>query len=430
MSGTVVNAAANEDWDLLVSFFPANWLDLAASTGALKGLRKDKSPENLLRTLLIHLGCGHSLRETVVRARQASLADLSDVALLKRLRKSREWLYALCVELFREHGVAVSKNAGFQVRAFDATTVREPGRTGSVWRLHYSVNLPSLGCDFFKLTATQGRGTGESFKQFPIRPGDYVLADRGYSTAVGIQHVAAGEGYVTVRVNTGTLRLETEAGQAFDLLAAVETLPRPGPVGRWRVRTVARTGPPVAGRICAVRKTGEAIEVAHAKIRRTAQRKGKQVRPETLRFARFVIVFTTYPEEEFPAADVLEWYRLRWQVELVFKRFKSLAQLGHLPKHDDASAQAWLYGKLLVALLVEKVVRHARTVSPGDTMSRPDRTPSPWRDFKFALNQVTRAIEPAYSLRRMVAEWHEISASLAEPPRRRSNHVDSHFPGY
>ena len=202
---------------------PIGWI-WAASTGALKGLRKDKSPENLLRTLLIHLGCGHSLRETVVRARKASLADLSDVALLKRLRKSRDWLYALCVELFREHGGADSKNAGFQVRAFDATTVREPGRTGSVWRLHYSVNLPSLGCDFFKLTATQGRGTGESFKQFPIRPGEYVLADRGYSTAVGIQHVAAGGGYVTVRVNTETLRLETEAGQAFYLLAAVETL--------------------------------------------------------------------------------------------------------------------------------------------------------------------------------------------------------------
>ena len=314
MTQTVVKAAANEDWDLLVSFFPANWLDLAASTGALKGLRKDKSPENLLRTLLIHLGCGHSLRETVVRARQASLADLSDVALLKRLRKSREWLYALCVELFREHGVAVSKNAGFQVRAFDATTVREPGRTGSVWRLHYSVNLPSLGCDFFKLTATEGRGTGESFKQFPIRPGDYVLADRGYSTAVGIQHVAAGEGYVTVRVNTGTLRLETEAGQAFDLLAAVETLPRPGPVGRWRVRTVARAGPPVAGRICAVRKTDEAIEVAHAKIRRTAQRKGKQVPARNPCGSRASSSFsTTYPEEGIPSVDVLEWYRLRWQ---------------------------------------------------------------------------------------------------------------------
>ena len=37
---------------------------------------------------------------------------------------------------------------------------------------------------------------------------------------------------------------------------------------------------------------------------------------------------------------------------------------GHLPKYDEESAQAWLYGKLLVALLVEKVVRHALTISP------------------------------------------------------------------
>ena len=61
---------------------------------------------------------------------------------------------------------------------------------------------------------------------------------------------------------------------------------------------------------------------------------------------------------------MLEWYRLRWQVELVFKRFKSLAQLGHVPKYDDESAKAWLYGKLFVALLVEKLIHHARTISP------------------------------------------------------------------
>ncbi len=83
----------DEDWELLVSFLPSEWRELAADSGALKGLRKDKSVDNLLRTLLIHLGCGHSLRETVVRARQANLADLSDVALLKRLRKSKDWLY-------------------------------------------------------------------------------------------------------------------------------------------------------------------------------------------------------------------------------------------------------------------------------------------------------------------------------------------------
>ena len=70
------------------------------------------------------------------------------------------------------------------------------------------------------------------------------------------------------------------------------------------------------------------------------------------------------PEAAFDAAAVLRWYRLRWQLELVFKRFKSLAGLGHLPKRDPTSARAWLYGKLLVALLAEKTLRHASAISP------------------------------------------------------------------
>ena len=112
------------------------------------------------------------------------------------------------------------------------------------------------------------------------------------------------------------------------------------------------------------RKSGPAIRIAHRALRREASRKGRAVQPRTWEFAKYVIVFTTFPAAEFPAERVLEWYRLRWQVELVFKRFKSLAQLGHLPKHDDDSAKAWLYGKLLVALLVEKLIRYALDYSP------------------------------------------------------------------
>ena len=243
--------------------------------GSLKGLRKDKSAENLLRTLLIHLGCGHSLRETVARARQASLADLSDVALLKRLRKSRDWLYALCVELFREHGIAVSSEQGLQVRAFDATSVHEPGQTGSLWRLHYSIKLPSLGCDFFNLTATEGPGSGESFTQFPIRAGDYVLADRGYSTALGLQHVLVGGRYVTVRVNTGSLVLAAPDGAPFDLLAYVASLRQPGLGGVWQAPEVAASGPAVQGRSCTLRKTDEAIQLAHKNLRQKASSRAR-----------------------------------------------------------------------------------------------------------------------------------------------------------
>ena len=282
---------------------------------------------------------------------------------INRLRKSQAWLRSLCLELFRERGLELSEAGGLQVRALDATTVKEPGKTGSLWRVHYSVRLPSLACDFFRLTATKGTGTGESFMQFPIQAGDYLLADRGYSTAPGLRHVVQAGGRVTVRVNTGLLVFETTDEQPFDLLAEVGTLWRAGRIGSWD-GVVDAAGVAATGRVCALRKTQEAIRIAHKSLRRKASKKGKQLRPETLEYAKYVIVFTTFPATEFSDVEVLNWYRTRWQIELVFKRFKSLAELGHLPKHDEQSARAWLYGKLFVALLVEKLIGHARAISP------------------------------------------------------------------
>ena len=359
------SAPMNEDWELLVSFLPANWEELARRTGALRKLRKHKSPENLLRTLLLHLGCGHSLRETVVRARRADLGELSDVALLKRLRKSRDWLQALCVELFREQGLAAPAMArGREVRACDGTTVSEPGKTGSLWRMHYSVRLPSLTCDFFKLTRTEGAGTGESLTQFPIAAGDCILADRGYATGRGMRYVAEAGGHVTVRVNSGALVLEAKDGTALDLVERLRPLRGPGVIGTFAARALASGSAPVPGRICALHKTAQAVRQAQDKIRKEASRKGRAVQPATLELAKYVILFTTVPESEWTAADALQWYRTRWQVELTFKRFQSLAQLGCLPKYDDDSAKAWLYGKLLAALLVEKLIHHASAISP------------------------------------------------------------------
>ena len=140
LKGMSEEKPVGEDWELLKSFLPSNWRFLARRTDAIKGLRQDKSEENCLRTLLIHLACGYSLRETVVRAREAHLAQLSHVALLKRLRKSEEWLYELCRSLFEEANLATDQPAqGRRIRLVDATHVKEPGKTGSVWRIHYSL---------------------------------------------------------------------------------------------------------------------------------------------------------------------------------------------------------------------------------------------------------------------------------------------------
>jgi hypothetical protein len=354
-----------EDWSLLLSFFPTNWIELAGETDALKKLRKDKDVENYLRTLLLHIGCGYSLRDTATRAKLAGLADISDVALLGRLKKAKDWLHSLCVALFKEQGICLSdNNNAFQVRLFDATNVKEPGPTGSLWRIHYSVQLPTLACDFFKITPTTGKGTGESFFQYSIKGGDYIIADRGYSTASGIHHVVSKKAHVIVRVNTSSLPIWDVQQQPVVLLEFLEPLKKTGAVKSLKVLIPSHKGSTVQGRLCVVRKSNAAIELAHKKIKTNASKKGTVLKPETLEYAKFVIVFSTYPESRFSDLEILDWYRCRWQVELIFKRFKSIAQLGHLPKHSDDSSKAWLYGKLFVALVTNKLINYATSISP------------------------------------------------------------------
>lgn len=361
----MINAnAAREDWDLLLSFFPVRWKALARSTGALKGLRQDKSEECCLRLLLMHLGCGFSLRETTVRARQARLADMSDVALLKRLRKSKDWLHELCCALFQERGLQAASASPVPLRLLDATVIKEPGQTGSQWRVHYSLRWPDLVCDYFKVSATDGPGSGETLQQFPIQRGDFVVVDRGYCHASGIHFVAVQKAWVTVRLNPQGILLHTPQGILFPLLEKLRPLQRPGQVAQWKVSIPWEGRTPVAARLCVVRKSQAAIALAVKKLRRAASKEQRTLQPETLIYAEYVMVLTTLPAEKFPARLILEWYRCRWQIELVFKRFKQIAELGHLPKEDPVSSQAWLYGKLLVALLSEKLIQEAGAFSP------------------------------------------------------------------
>jgi Transposase DDE domain len=100
----------------------------------------------------------------------------------------------------------------------------------------------------------------------------------------------------------------------------------------------------------------------HRRLHRRASKKQMSTRPGTFEFAKYVLLFTT--RFSGSTTEVLDLYRTRWQIELLFKRLKSLALIGHLPKHDARSSRAWLYGKLLVALLTEKLIRVGRDISP------------------------------------------------------------------
>lgn len=107
-------------------------------------------------------------RDDEACAQSANLADFSDVALLKRLCKSKDWLHALCGALFAERKIDPVPPGPIALRMIDSTLVKEPGQTGSQWRIHYSLQWPGLKCDCFKLTATKGEGTGESLVHYHV----------------------------------------------------------------------------------------------------------------------------------------------------------------------------------------------------------------------------------------------------------------------
>ncbi len=151
-------------------------------------------------------------------------------------------------------------------------------------------------------------------------------------------------------------------------------------------------------------------------VRRPQERGGHRARATPPR--REKAVFTTLPAKVATPAQVLECYRLRWQIELTFKGLKSIAQLGHVPKSDDRSSRAWLYGKLLVALLTQKLARIGRSISPGaTTLSNKPPVRSRWREFRFAFQKVAEAVTPSIPLAGVLARWNEIASALGERSR-------------
>lgn len=354
-----------DDFEFLLTFLPEGWEGKAKELGALRRCRKVPDAKILLRLLLIHLAEGCSLRETATRAKQGGLVDVSDVTVMDRLRRAGEWFRWMGAELMAQWvATRPSKVFGgpWNVRVVDGTQIKEPGPTGSSWRIHYAVGLPSLRCSELHVTDSQGAGNGETFARFSVERGDLLVGDRAYGLARGIAHVAKAGGDVLVRFGWNNLPLRTVRGGKFDLLKRLRTL-RGTALGDWRA--FAGDGDCTAlGRVCAVKRSRQATDEARRVARRKAQRHSAKILPETLDAAGYVFVFTTLPVEAVGPASVLEFYRGRWQVELVFKRLKSIIGLGHLHKADEESARSWIHGKLFVAFLLEALLRHGESFFP------------------------------------------------------------------
>ena len=77
-----------------------------------------------------------------------------------------------------------------------------------------------------------------------------------------------------------------------------------------------------------------------------------------------MILATSLPQTGYTAKDVLVVYRLRWQIELAFKRLKSLLHIDRLPTRTEPTSRSWLYAHLILALLCDDLSQDFLDSSP------------------------------------------------------------------
>ena len=404
------------DWPMIEAQLPAGWREMARE--------HDLIPEHLprylgakitdvsipLRLVLFHVGTNTSLKTTTAMAHAAQIVDMSGVALHKWMRKLGPYLGTLLVRK-TEVGTtfAPERWAGYDIILVDATVVNRPGSEGTTARVHHALRLTTL--QPVKIEVTDETG-GETFRRFKVEPGQLWTGDRGYANPPGIAWVKNGGAEVLVRHNRGSLPLYDVHGKRLDVRAKLARLRKPGRVKAWAAWVHPDDeATPIRGRLIAVRLPEEKAAEARVRLRRE---QGRQLTAASLAMADFVVVFTTVPKERLSHEQILELYRLRWQVELHIKRDKSIAGLDQLPNYRPDTIYTWICAKMLLTQI-------ARAIPTADVAIPPcGEQTTLASDGRRARRASSQVAEPATQGRCRTLASHD--AGLARDLRRPSTH--------
>lgn len=343
---------------------PKGWEEAAKETGAFTRSRKIKTPEELLMLNLLYLTNGGSFGKTAAMLKLTAENSLNKNAVYERIRKSTDWLQWLCSHICREEGYLAEPPEWLENRRIclvDASDESKPGSKGADYRLHYLVELFQLRMVEMHMTEAK---EGEKISRFKeIRKGDVIVGDRAYGTLKGISYVKEQEGDYLFRLRGKAFKLYLESGEEVNLPEALGYLKEGESTSLSLFYKEGKKLKPI--RICATRKSKEAQEKGIRQIKKSNSKKMRgKVSELQEAYNAYIIVCTSLPEE-IEAEKIMELYRMRWQIELVFKRFKSIFDYDEIPSKNEKTAYGWFYGKLLVAAICETLVNKGR-FSPAE----------------------------------------------------------------
>jgi hypothetical protein len=394
--------------DLLQDLPPAV-CQLARECKAFVRAKKIKTPEHLLRVVLLYGGLDQPLRE-VAGTVTVLYEAITDQSVAERLRACGPWVKALLRQMLPPAPVAALP-AGRRFLVIDGSTVQAPGATGTDHRLHLCLDLVSL--EFVEVLVTDVH-SGETLKHFRLTAGDVAVADRGYAHPAGMSGAVQQGAELIVRLNPFSVVLTTPTGQPLALGDALKR--QPAETIRTLAVVISSTcgQHEVRGWVHAYRLSAEQANRARQKCRQ--RHKTGQPQAATLFLAGWVVVFTTLAPGVLSAETLLAVYRCRWQVEIAIKRWKSVLAVDALrAKANSPLAEVWLHGKLLYALMLERRMR--RTL--GDRWGRLDqeRMGTWWRVWGMLKEVIAPLITGALFWQEEA--WEACLKVVAERPRQR-----------
>jgi len=358
-------SAVTHDWPAIEAMLPADFNELAEEYGVIRPLpahlnSKIKTASQLLHLILLYVASDSSLKTATAAASAGDIVDISHVGLHKRLGKSGFYLASLVGKMMNlEQSFERTKWAGYEVCLADATAINGKGGKGTVARVHYGLRLNDLKSMHVEVSSEK---QGESFYRFAAEAGQLWIGDRGYGHAAAIAHTVAQGADVLVRCTASSLPLVNGCGERISVIEKVRTLGKAGRPKKWKARLLVDGVPTVAGRLVAVMLPPAEQDKACVRL---AKEHGKaNVTPLMLEMSRYVVVFTTVPAEKLSAHEILELYRLRWQIELHIKREKSIGELDRLPNRKPETIYAWLCAKLLLSLIVQRISAATGLIPP------------------------------------------------------------------
>lgn len=338
----------------LLQEMPDGYEESCYSEKAIQRKRGITNPGDLMMLCLFHLLSGCSLLEISEIAKLTKLGEISDVAFMKRFENCNGWFKWIAFYLVTNGAIVYNKPEwleNYRTIALDASDVTEKGRSGRLYHLHYALDLFKMETVQYKITS---QDIGETLRNFTVGSRDLFLADRAYGTLTGIEYCVNGGGSFVFRLRKNCFKMYSGDGDTVDLLKHLRSLGTKDTLD-LKVYAIGSEKQQIPLRVCAVRKTEDAIAATQKRTRREASRRQRKVSGDTMEFNEYIVIISNLPDN-IEGKQILDLYRLRWQVEIYFKRLKSILDFGELPKRRTESVMAWLNGKMMLALLIEKVI--------------------------------------------------------------------------